>query len=171
MVIPTFDWFRPFTSWLDGIDEHAGLTQPLSFIRRLSTEGSQTSQVEAYLGEPVQLHYRIPDPNDRDWALLREYDRGGYMEVQCTVTEEGTVEDLEIVDGRLPFDLRHSVMRSMQFSRYRPRLADGEPVATHGVRVRQAYPADGFVASFQVDVAIISARESEPYRSVARPRF
>jgi tetratricopeptide (TPR) repeat protein len=137
----------------------------------LTTEGSQASQVEAYFDKPVQLLYRIPDPNDRDWALLREYDRGGYMEVECTVTEEGTVEDLEIVNGRLPFDLRHSVMRSMLFSVYRPRLVDGEPVATHGVRVRQAYPADGFVASSQVNVGIISAGESEPYQSVARPRF
>jgi tetratricopeptide (TPR) repeat protein len=137
----------------------------------LTTEGSQTSQVEAYFDKPVQLLYRIPKPNDRDWALLREYDRLGYMEVECTVTEEGTVEDLEIVDGRLPFDLRHSVMRSMRFSRYRPRLVDGEPVATHGVRVRQAYPAEGFVVSSQVDVGVMSARNSELYQSVADPRF
>jgi tetratricopeptide (TPR) repeat protein len=136
----------------------------------LTAEGSQTSQVEAYFGEPVQLLYRIPDPNGRDWALLREYDRGRYMEVECTVTEEGTVEDLEIVDGELPFDLRHSVMRSMRFSRYRPRLVDGEPVATHGVRVRQAYPAGGFVASSQVDVGAISAEILDPYRRALHAR-
>ena len=137
----------------------------------LTTERSQSSQLKAYFGEPVQLLYRIPGPNDRDWALLREYGREEYMEVEFTVTEAGTVEGLKIVDGGLPFDLRHSVMRSMRFSRYRPRLVDGEPVATHGVRVRQAYPAGGFVAHSRVDAGAISAEESKSYRSISIPRY
>ena len=137
----------------------------------LTTEGSQSSQVEEYFGKPVQLLYKLPGANSKDWALLREHSRGGYMEVEFTVTKEGTVADLEIVDGGLPFDLRHSVMRSMRFSRYRPRLVNGEPVVTHGVRERLAYPANGFVARSRADTDAIITEESKPYRSFVIPRY
>ena len=69
----------------------------------------------------------------------------GFVVVEFTITEEGTVEDSEVAESsNAVFDV--AAVESVNKYRYKPRILNGEPVAVPGVRVRVLFrmPADEF---------------------------
>ncbi len=58
----------------------------------------------------------------------------GYVLLEFTVTETGSVENPEVVEADPPgvFD-RAAIQAALRF-KYQPRVVDGEPIAVHGVQ-------------------------------------
>lgn len=95
-------------------------------------------------GQPVNLAFP-PMPNyvpipptpfqEIDFRSLDER----YVDVEFTVGEDGRVSDVKIADADAPLAHTFYVRRRMYEALYRPRLVDGEPVAT-SLRQRQIIP-------------------------------
>jgi protein TonB len=71
----------------------------------------------------------------------------GWVEVEYTVTAEGTVDDVRVVDASPAGVFDAAALAAVRTWRYRPLREDGRPVDTPGVRSRldfrlgEAFPA------------------------------
>ncbi len=59
----------------------------------------------------------------------------GYVIVEYTVTVEGTVEDVTVVESSSPLFDRAAVEAAAKY-RYKPKVVDGQPEAVTGVRTK-----------------------------------
>ncbi len=104
--------------------------------------GLGATAANRYFGRVRQLHLAIPD----DVATI------GTIDLGYTVTAAGTVDDVRILDNAVPaMDGGSEAVRStvgaaswnaMRRSRYRPRVVDGEPVATTSLRFSTEFCLD-----------------------------
>jgi hypothetical protein len=89
------------------------------------------------LAAPRQLAYRPPLASvvrmkgDRD--NLEEH----YVEATFTVTKDGRTVDVQTSDSDASESQRKAVLSALRRARYAPRLEQGEPVDTEGVKFRE----------------------------------
>lgn len=95
------------------------------------------------IGEPLSLCH------SRALELARTSDSNGleqyFVDVDFTVTREGGVLNVSLVDSNAPRRLQRYVTNTLRNSRYRPTLRDGEPVDTNNFKLRQTF-SSGHVA-------------------------
>jgi len=91
----------------------------------------------ALLDTPSPLIYRPPSSARRNPSVEPEEYQEHFVEVEFTVTPEGRAKDATVVAQDVAEATGKSVITALRRSRYRPRIVDGEPVATAGVRHRQ----------------------------------
>ena len=91
------------------------------------------------LSYPVQLLYRAPPAahrlRDQPLALVSE----AATVAEFTVTAEGRVRDVQIVEGDASENQAAAFKAALGKAIYRPRLVDGQPVATEKVRLRETF--------------------------------
>lgn len=80
-----------------------------------------------------------PQPHYPRRALERGLE--GYVIVEFTVTGSGTVADVRVVEASHPLFERAALTAAAGF-RYKPRVVDGRPVPTAGVRNRFTFEID-----------------------------
>jgi tetratricopeptide (TPR) repeat protein len=99
---------------------------------------------EELFGQPVTLAFPpmpayVPIPptpfREIDYRELSER----YVDIEFTVRDDGRVSDVKIADADAPLSHTFYVRRRMYEAIYRPRVVDGEPVATP-MRQRQIIP-------------------------------
>lgn len=100
-------------------------------------EGAALQQ--ALFGAPLLIRYVVPDGWDRHARRPPEEVERRHVEVELTVTAAGGVRDARAVSGTDDERLVTQALRSVETARYRPRLVDGQPVETAGVRFVQAF--------------------------------
>ncbi len=92
------------------------------------------------IGTPLALCY----PQVLDLAKvdgkedLSEY----YMDLDFLVSHDGKVSNIALVESNTPSRLGRYVKNILRVTRFRPRLHEGEPVATENVSLRQTFAAD-----------------------------
>ena len=59
------------------------------------------------------------------------------VDLKYTVTREGRVKDIAVIESNAPRDIEIKVARDLKQTRYRPRFLDGEPVDTADLHHRQ----------------------------------
>lgn len=69
---------------------------------------------------------------------LSALERGieGWVEVEFTITPQGTVKDPVVVDSDPRWIFDRAALRAIRKWKYRPKIVDGVPVERKGVRVR-----------------------------------
>jgi len=91
------------------------------------------------LSRPAPLLYRAPPSaqrhRDQPAALVVEK----YAVAEFTVTAEGKVKDAKVVEGDATDAQKSSFLFAIGRATYRPRFADGKPVATDNVRYRESF--------------------------------
>lgn len=87
---------------------------------------------------PVLLHYIVPGEWDRYARRPADEVEFRSVEVELTVTAQGGVTDLRAAPD-LDKNLAGQVLKAAATARYRPRMVDGEPLATGGVRFLQPW--------------------------------
>jgi hypothetical protein len=87
---------------------------------------------------PLLLHYVVPGEWDRYARRPAEEAELRSLEVELTVTAQGGVTDVRAAPD-LDKDLAGQMLRAAATARYRPRMVDGEPLATSGVRFLQPW--------------------------------
>ncbi len=103
----------------------------------LEESGDLSPKYARAFDRPVRLT-RLPFvPAD----VIPPLEDGGahYAQYQFTVTEQGRTQNVQVVDSTLSPAARNIAKRSLRSARYRPRLVDGEPIATANVQVRQEF--------------------------------
>ena len=94
---------------------------------------------QALFGAPILIRYVLPDGWDRYARRPPEDIERRDVEIELTVTAEGGVGDARVISGGDDGRLAGQALRAAQSAQYRPRMADGQPVATTGVRFVQPF--------------------------------
>jgi protein TonB len=59
----------------------------------------------------------------------------GWVQLEFTVTAAGTVKDINVQQAEPPNYFEQAAMNAVRKYKYKPRLIDGQPVETRGVRI------------------------------------
>jgi len=102
-----------------------------------AANGPQLQQ--SLFGTPVLLLYFAPDGWNRYAQRPPEEIERRDVELELTVTARGDATDARIVTPTADPKLASRAQQAVASARYRPRLVDGEPVATPGVRFVQPF--------------------------------
>jgi len=94
---------------------------------------------EALFGAPLLLNFSAPDGWNRYAQRPPEEVQRRDVEVEMTVTAQGRVQDARVVADGGDTRLASRGLRAAESGRYRPRLVDGAPVDTPGVRFIQPF--------------------------------
>jgi hypothetical protein len=62
-----------------------------------------------------------------------------FVDVSFTVSSEGKVSNVSLVDSNVPNKLRRYVTNTLRFSHYRPTFKDGIAVDTDDIRLHQTF--------------------------------
>ncbi|MCZ6502337.1 MAG: tetratricopeptide repeat protein [Gammaproteobacteria bacterium] len=124
-------------------------------------EGSLTFGVQpkarsmSVIGAPLSLcHSRALElAHTDDTDDLERY----FVDVDFTVTREGGVLNVSLVDSNAPNRLQRYVTNTLRYSRYRPTLRDGEAVDTDNIKLRQTFSRGDAVLPHQTSFNRISA--------------
>jgi tetratricopeptide (TPR) repeat protein len=92
---------------------------------------------ELLFGEPLRLHYVLPDGWDRYATRPPEEVERRLVEIEATVTPQGRLQDLTLQSDAGDPKFAQRALRAAESARYRPRFVDGQPVETRGVRFTQ----------------------------------
>jgi len=134
------DWYTVFSQDRDrGMDYYR---EAWSVLRDGEGEGPAA---EAF-AQPKRLAYsRSPAPprnNTANLSLeLKPEEQLGFVLVEYTVTPDGQAQDVQIIETSPPgwVGQERAVLRSMRTARFRPRMEEGEPVATSGIQVKHEF--------------------------------
>jgi TonB family protein len=104
---------------------------------RAAPDGAKLQQ--ALFGAPLLIRYTLPENWDRYARRPPEEVERRDVELELTVTADGGVRDARVVSGGSDQRLVTQALRAVETARYRPRLVDGQPVETAGVRFVQPF--------------------------------
>ena len=104
---------------------------------RVEHEGKPLNEV--LFGQPVLVYHAWPE----SWDRYRDRPPGEVelrnVEIELTVTADGRPEDPRVVADAGDPKLAEQALRAAASARYRPRMENGQPVATTGVRLSQPF--------------------------------
>ncbi len=94
---------------------------------------------DALFGQPVLLYHAWPDSWDR--YRQRPAAEAGlrHVEIELTVTAQGRTQDAKVLADADDRKLAEQALRAASTARYRPRMENGHPVPTAGVRLTQPF--------------------------------
>lgn len=99
--------------------------------------GMGPSVANSFFGEETRLFYNNPDQPARSKSG-QPYSERGSVTVSFTVLPNGHLDNVELQSDIASLD-DAEFYKAARRARYRPRLVDGEPVATSGVQFRTSY--------------------------------
>jgi tetratricopeptide (TPR) repeat protein len=102
-----------------------------------ASDGAKLQQ--ALFGAPLLIRYTLPENWDRYARRPPAEVERRDVELELTVTADGGVRDPRVVSGGSDQRLAGQALRAVETARYRPRLADGQPVETPAVRFVQSF--------------------------------
>ena len=91
------------------------------------------------LGAPVRVLYPVPALALRSAPSREAVAPERYVEVEFTVRADGHVERERVLTREAGKSAADETLQALQAARYRPRIVDGKPVDTEGVRHRQTF--------------------------------
>ena len=91
------------------------------------------------LGSAVLIFYPVPRLSARNLDLPQEAVDEKFVQVEFTVTSEGTVTDEHVVEEDATNLQVSEVLGSIRAARYRPKFVDGKPVDVPGISYRQVF--------------------------------
>lgn len=94
---------------------------------------------QALFGTPLLIRYSPPDSWDRYARRPPEEVERRDVEIELTVTAAGGVRDARVISGGDDTRRAGQALRAAGTAQYRPRLVDGQPTDTPGVRFVQPF--------------------------------
>lgn len=129
------------------VDGRANATKTVYRVGRYQESASGISfgkkkkkPATAVIGRPLSLCHsqalELARTNDSD--KLAQY----FVDVNFTVTSEGAVKNISLLDSNAPRRLQHYVTNTLRQARYRPSFREGKAVDTNDIRLRQTFTHD-----------------------------
>ncbi|WP_168159982.1 TonB family protein [Steroidobacter denitrificans] len=97
------------------------------------------SSLPTPLSFPVRVYYPMPLQATRHLALPADQVDETFVQIEFTVTRDGTVEDAKVTDHNGSARQASEALEAIKASRFRPRFVDGEPTETTGMRNREIF--------------------------------
>lgn len=127
------DWYLVFRERMRAMQTYARAYD------LLSGDAAMADRLEALFGSPVPLFYVRPRPPEIDPDAPEEELGRGFVLVEYDVSSIGRAVDIELLDSDPPGVMDHRFKLSLRGARFRPRIVDGKPVHTKGLRMRSTF--------------------------------
>lgn len=137
-VADTHTQFGDWLQWRDR-DEQALHHYQQAWRAARGVQVAGKPLVDALFGQPVLVHYALPESWDRYRKRPATEVELRYVEVELEVTAQGRAQDPKVVSDAGDPRLAEQALRAAATARYRPRMVDGQPVASTGVRFVQPF--------------------------------
>lgn len=116
----------------------AGSALPKSIeVYRGAWKELEQANATTLLQSPQQIAYKPPSSSAKRSSLDPEEATHNFVELSFTVSREGQVKDIVVVNSDAPDALQRAVQSSVKKARYRPRFERAEPVDTPDVKLRE----------------------------------
>jgi hypothetical protein len=135
------DWFQVKQESNKAIPfyrEAAQLHTSLSDASEKDDDGTSAPKLSPFV-LPLRLYYPVPAAVARGHQLDPDRSEEVYVQLQLTVTRDGTVKDAKLIDASARSRHATEVMNAMKGARFRPKLIDGEPVDTVDLDFREVF--------------------------------
>ncbi|NJN53223.1 MAG: TonB family protein [Gammaproteobacteria bacterium] len=133
-VLDLADWHMLFEKYDRAFELYARV-QSL-----LATDGKlEPAAIGRYFDQPMPLYLPMPTPPEPPPSALRDRRREGFVELGYAVTDQGGVVKLEVLGSDPQGFMDTKVRKAMEIARFRPRFADGAPVATQHLKYRHRF--------------------------------
>jgi hypothetical protein len=115
----------------------------------ISSDPKKEKPATSIIGEPLALCHSqaLELARTSDTEDLAQY----FVDVNFTVTSEGGVQNVSLLDSNAPGRLQKYVTNTLRQSRYRPTFREGEAVETKNIKLRQTFARNN------------ASREPEPH--------
>ena len=130
-------------------DKQKALAVYTKALQLLEPKLEYAEHLNDFFKNPVQLYFRLPGSLEGLRAGMRSGYRQGHVELEFTVTDEGTVDDVKVIDSNVFRSIKTAAIHAVQGARYRPRFLNGKPVDTEGIRFRETFFYDESLVSMQ----------------------
>lgn len=100
---------------------------------------AEASSIPTPLSFPVRVYYPVPFRATRNLTLPADQVDETFVQIEFTVTRDGTVEDAKVTDHSGSARQASEALEAIKASRFRPRFIDGEPVETTGLTSREVF--------------------------------
>jgi len=140
-LIQTGDWFQIKHDPEKAMAYYRRAASVSSTVEAAAAAASDNKGVVAGgpLTFPVRVYYPTPSQATRNQTLPAEQVDERFVAVQFTVTDSGDVEDAKITEGNGTARESADTLAAIRAARFRPRFANGEPVATTGMTNREVF--------------------------------
>lgn len=121
------DWYLLFNRRMT-----AGETYEIAYAK-LKESGMQPEDIDSLFSTPRSLPALRPPIEHRE-----EEDNSPYVIARFDVSKNGQARNIEIIESNLPENklLIRQAKRTIAATRFRPKIEDGQPVATAGVNIK-----------------------------------
>jgi TonB family protein len=99
----------------------------------------QSGSAATALDQPLRVYYPTPQIVANVPAVAPEETRSHHVQVEFTVAADGSVKDARIVNHDTRDRYAQDILSAVRASRFRPKLVDGEAVATPAVTYREVF--------------------------------
>jgi hypothetical protein len=103
------------------------------------TVPSPPAAANTALNVPLRVYYPTPQVVGDAPALHAGEAQPNYVQLECTVAADGSVQDALIVDRDASDAHAQEILDAVRASRFRPKFVDGQPVATPGIVYREVF--------------------------------
>jgi len=127
----------------------------------LSSDADYLETRDKYFGLPVRLaggpfSTLTTNARGKPEAALRD----GYAEIRYSIDAEGQAQNMAVIESEPPGLIDDSLLLTYQRSSYRPRFANGAPVATENLLSRHEFKYAGTTPSSQSDQGELARPET-----------
>ncbi len=130
-------------------EKDTALTLYTKALQLLEPKLEYAGHLDRLFKNPVQLYFRLPKSFEGLQAGMKPGYKEGHVEFEFTVTDEGTVEDLKVINSNVFRSIKTAAVYAVQRARYRPRFLNGKPVSTEGIRYRETFIYDESLVSMR----------------------
>lgn len=99
----------------------------------------RTSSVDDPLAAPVQVLYPVPPLALRNQLARETRAAERYVEIEFTVRADGQIDSERVITREPGKSAADETLLALKAARFRPRMVDGTPLGTQGVRFRQVF--------------------------------
>ncbi len=105
----------------------------------IAADDESATEAKAVFALPEALRYRPPEPIIGDPAWHESRLDGSYVVVEFDVNEFGRVENARVIEANTSARVRKEVRDAVRRAKYRPKLEDGVPVRSEGIKLTQGF--------------------------------
>lgn len=130
-LVQTGDWHQVRQE----TDKARGFYQRAWLVEGASPEESGPARLHF----PVRLYYPMPQSAVRTLHLSPEESEEHFVQVEFTVTSDGTVKDARVVESNASARQTADALQAARAARFRPKFVEGVPVDTPAVTSREVF--------------------------------
>jgi tetratricopeptide (TPR) repeat protein len=133
------DWYQVKQESHKALPFYREAAQVYAALHAADEDGTTSIAAHSPFVLPLRLYYPVPGAVARGHQLDPDRSEEVYVQMQLTVTRDGSVKDAKLIDASAQSRQATEFVNAMKAARFRPKLIEGEPVDTVDMDFREVF--------------------------------